>query len=57
MAQFRTTASSSNPFAAAPEPAHPEETPNILDLFGRRDFTPTLFSLRDGTHTITKREE
>jgi len=34
MAQFRTTASSSNPFAAAPEPAHPEETPNILDLFG-----------------------
>ena len=37
MERFRSTASSSNPFAAAaaaPEPAK-EETPNILDLFGK----------------------
>ena len=34
MAKFRSTASASNPFAAAPERAPAEETPNILDLFG-----------------------
>jgi hypothetical protein len=38
MEKFRSTASASNPFAAsaaaAPEPAK-EETPNILDLFGK----------------------
>jgi hypothetical protein len=33
MEKFRSTASASNPFAAA-EPAQPEEIPNILDLFG-----------------------
>lgn len=33
MEKFRETATASNPFAAAPEPAA-EETPNILDLFG-----------------------
>merc|ERR1719228_955011 len=33
MEKFREKAPASNPFAAAPEPG-PEETPNILDLFG-----------------------
>jgi hypothetical protein len=34
MEKFRSSASASNPFAAAPEPDQAEETPNILDLFG-----------------------
>ena len=33
MEKFRASASTSNPFAAAP-PAGAEEAPNILDLFG-----------------------
>ena len=39
MEKFRSTASASNPFAAAAAAAAPEpvkeETPNILDLFGK----------------------
>ena len=34
MEKFRSGASASNPFAAAPAGEKSEETPNILDLFG-----------------------
>ena len=34
MEKFRSSASASNPFAAAPAGGGAEETPNILDLFG-----------------------
>ena len=34
MEKLRSSASASNPFAVVAEPEQPEETPNILDLFG-----------------------
>ena len=42
MEKFRSTASASNPFAAPPAP-EPEETPNILDLFGKFSGVHVLY--------------
>jgi hypothetical protein len=47
MEKFRSTASASNPFAAQPEPSQ-EQTPNILDLFGKHSlhfyYSSVIFS-------------
>ena len=43
MEKFRSTASASNPFAAQPEPSQ-EQTPNILDLFGKHLLHLNYFS-------------
>ena len=40
MEKFRSGASASNPFAAAPGGEKAEETPNILDLFGVASPSP-----------------
>ena len=44
MEKFRSTASASNPFAAPPAP-EPEETPNILDLFGKFSGVHILYGI------------
>jgi len=45
MEKFRSGASASNPFAAAPAGEKAEETPNILDLFGVASPAPTAGSV------------
>lgn len=45
MEKFRSGASASNPFAAAPAGEKAEETPNILDLFGVASPAPAAGSV------------